>query len=88
MVPEERFVERQEGDLHECIRWLGRALMVDTEYEAGGASHILAELARLMEKIGVEAFTAVWEEVFAGQEPPFEDIGQVSVGLDGERERE
>lgn len=51
------------------MSWMGRAVAIAGEYEMAVGAQILAHLARLLQEMGEDEFTAAWKEPFGPQEP-------------------
>jgi tetratricopeptide (TPR) repeat protein len=67
----------RQNRLHEAVSWLGKAFVIAAEYNMRVGGQILMYLARVMNAMGEEEFTAAWRQAFEGQEPPLELIREV-----------
>ena len=54
--------------------WFGRAWVIAVRFNMPVAGQIAAHLARLLESMGEEAFSAAWREAFPAQPPPLDAL--------------
>ena len=81
-------LRRKQEKYADAVAWFGRALAIASEFHMRVGLRIVLDLGKILESVGEEEFTTVWQQSFKGQDPPLKEIREIMKKWRNEKDEE